>query len=181
MTRTKYGASPWIAEVAKTQRPDYPRYRGERSVQVAIVGGGLTGCLTAYAFAAAGVRVVVLEADRIAHQGSGRGPGILKGEPTQSYRDLEQRHGRRAARAMFDASRRAVLDLAATTRRLGLRVKVEPGDALRVLTALSADEKALRREAGAATRREPRSGVDERPGCGTQHEGRGRPRRGAAA
>jgi gamma-glutamylputrescine oxidase len=149
MTRTKYDASPWIAEVAKTQRPDYPRYRGERSVQVAVVGGGLTGCLTAYAFAAAGIRVVVLEADRIAHQGSGRGPGILKGEPTQSYRDLEQRHGRRAARAMFDASRRAVLDLAATTRRLGLRVKVEPGDALRVLTALSADEKALRREAGA--------------------------------
>ena len=149
MTRTKYGASPWIAEVAKTQRPDYPRYRGERSVQVAVVGGGLTGCLTAYAFAAAGIRVVVLEADRIAHQGSGRGPGVLKGEPTQSYRDLEQRHGRRAARAMFDASRRAVLDLAATTRRLGLRVKVEPGDALRVLTALSADEKALRREAGA--------------------------------
>lgn len=149
MIRTKYGSSPWVEAVSKTQRPEYPRYRGDRSVQVAIVGGGLTGCMTAYAFAAAGIRVVLLEADRIAQLGSGRGPGVLKAEPTHSYRELEQRHGRRAARAIFDASRRAVLDLAATARRLGLRVKVEPCDALRVLTAVSADDKALRREAEA--------------------------------
>ena len=77
MIRTKYGTSPWIDEVSKAKRPEYPRYRGERSVQVAIVGGGLTGVMTAYAFAAAGIRVVVLEADRVAQQGSGRGPGVL--------------------------------------------------------------------------------------------------------
>jgi gamma-glutamylputrescine oxidase len=146
MTRTRYGVSPWIDEVPKKQRPDHPRYHGERATQVAIVGGGLTGCLAAYAFAAAGVKAVLLEADRIAQQGSGRGPGVLKGDPGPNFRELELRHGRRAARAIFDASRRAVLDLAATVRRLELKAKVETRDALRVLAGPGADDKALRRE-----------------------------------
>ena len=147
MTRVKYGVSPWIDEVPRKQRPDYPRSHGSIATPVAIVGGGLTGCLTAYAFAAAGVKVTLLEADRVGQQGSGHGPGILAGEPTSSYRELEARHGRKAARAMFEASRRAVLDLAATVRRLELKAGIETCDAIRALASLTADERALRRDA----------------------------------
>jgi glycerol-3-phosphate dehydrogenase len=49
----------------RARRPDYSRQRGELRVAVAIVGGGLTGCACASAFATAGVKVALLEADRI--------------------------------------------------------------------------------------------------------------------
>ena len=147
MNRIKYGVSPWIDDVSRKQRPDYPRAHGTIATPVAIVGGGLTGCLTAYAFAAAGIKVTLLEADRLGQHGSGHGPGILSSEPATSYREIEARHGRKAARAMFEASRRAVLDLAATVRRLELKIGIETCDAIRVLGSLTADERSLRRDA----------------------------------
>jgi gamma-glutamylputrescine oxidase len=146
VTRTRYGVSPWIDEFPKTRRPDFPRVRDHATYPVAVVGGGLAGVFTAYAFAAAGVKVALLEAERIGQAGASRGPGILQGEPTSSYRELEARHGRKAARAMFEASRRAVLDLATTARRLGVK-PVETHDAIRVLASYSGDEKSLAKDA----------------------------------
>lgn len=153
MTRTRYGVSPWIDEVPKTRRPDFPQFKGTAGSPVAIVGGGLTGVLTAYAFAAAGVRVTLLEAERLGQAGAARSPGVLQGEAAPSYRDVEERHGRKAARALFEASRRAVLDLSAAARRVGVK-GVDTHDALRVLGSYAAEEKplfrdtALRRDAG---------------------------------
>src|SRR5438034_1100950 len=60
-----YGRSPWIDQFPKSRVPTHPRFRGDRTSDVVIVGGGLTGCATAYACAAAGLKVVLLEADRI--------------------------------------------------------------------------------------------------------------------
>src|SRR5205807_2979373 len=62
---TKYSRSPWLEQFPKTRIPAYPQQRGTQSVDAVIVGGGLTGCATAYSFAAAGVRVILLEANRI--------------------------------------------------------------------------------------------------------------------
>jgi glycine/D-amino acid oxidase-like deaminating enzyme len=112
-----------------------------------IVGGGLTGCLTAYALAASDVKVVLLEATRLGLGASGRGPGIVQAEASSSFRELEESHGRRAARGMFEASRRAVLELAAAVRRLGIRAGLEVHDALRLAQPYGTDDKALRREA----------------------------------
>jgi glycine/D-amino acid oxidase-like deaminating enzyme len=116
---TRYGTSPWIDGFPRKRRPDHPRFRGPQTFPVAIVGGGLAGCFTAYAFAAAGVRVALLEADRLGSGGAGRGPGVLRGEAAPSFRAVEERHGLKAARAVFEGSRRAVLDLIATARRPG--------------------------------------------------------------
>ena len=59
---TTYGSSPWVDRFPKSRLPSFPRYRGTSTVDVVIVGGGLTGCASAYAFAAAGVKVMLLEA-----------------------------------------------------------------------------------------------------------------------
>lgn len=153
MTRTRYGSTPWLDEFPKRRRPEFPRFRGEADYPVVIIGGGLAGVFTAYAFSAAGIRVALLEAGRAGQLGASRGPGLLQGEAAASYREVEARHGRKAARALFEASRRAVLDLATTARRLGVK-HVATGDALRVLASFSADvkpfarEAALRRDAG---------------------------------
>jgi glycine/D-amino acid oxidase-like deaminating enzyme len=116
---------------------------------VVIVGGGLAGCCAAYALAAGGVKVVLLEAGRVAFAGASRGPGVLQGEAAPSFRELDERHGRRAARAMFEASRRAVLDLAAAAKRLEIKAGIEVHDALRVTPPFGSDEKLFAREIAA--------------------------------
>jgi glycine/D-amino acid oxidase-like deaminating enzyme len=153
MTRTKYGVSPWVDQFPSSKRLNLPRFSaaalqrpGSAAVPVVIVGGGLAGVCTAYALAASGVKAVLLEADRVGAGGASRSPGVLQGEASASYRVLEERNGRRAARAMFEASRRAVLELASTARRLGIKAHVETHDALRITPPFSTDGKAFGRE-----------------------------------
>jgi hypothetical protein len=43
MTRTRYGDTPWVSDVPKRRRPDFPRYRGTETYSAVIVGGGLSG------------------------------------------------------------------------------------------------------------------------------------------
>lgn len=145
---TRYGISPWVDAAPRKSPFDGPRLRGPVTTSVVIVGGGLTGCCVAYACSAAGMKVVLVEADRVARGASVHGDGIARAEPAVSFRALEQRLGRRAARAMFDASRRAVLDLATTTRRLSGRLRVEAQDAVRIAGQFAVD-KALQKEAQA--------------------------------
>jgi glycine/D-amino acid oxidase-like deaminating enzyme len=146
VTRTRYGDPPWIDESPKRRRPQFPRFRDQAVYPVVIIGGGLAGIFTAYAFSAAGIKVALLEADRVGHGGASRGHGILQGEAAASYRDVEARHGRKAARALFEASRRAVLELAAAARRLGIK-HIETHDGFRVLSSWAAEEKLLARDA----------------------------------
>lgn len=143
--RTRYGVSYWIDRYPKARQPSYPRHRGALDVQVAVLGGGLTGCAVAYVFAAAGIRVALFEADRVAQAGSASCPGLLRLEPATPFHVLQARHGLRTARHLWQASRRAGLDFGATIRRLRIRSELVSDAALRV--ALGAgDEKALRRE-----------------------------------
>ena len=58
--------SLWINTVGL---PCYPAWNGDREVDVAVIGGGLAGILTAHFLEQAGRKCVVLEADRI---GSGQ-------------------------------------------------------------------------------------------------------------
>src|SRR6185503_11498383 len=115
--RTRYGVSPWIDTFPSKRRPDYPRLRGEQTADVVIVGGGLTGCATAYACAAAGMRPLLIEADRLGWGSAGRSAGLLLSDPGVSFRDIAKAHGLRAARRVFEGYRKAALDGAATLRR----------------------------------------------------------------
>src|SRR5436190_7341446 len=123
--RTRYGISPWIELTPKSRVPDYSRLRGQHSADVVIVGGGLTGCATAYACALAGIKAVVIEADRVGRGSAGRSAGLLLPEPGPSFRDIEQLHGLRAARGAFESWRRASLDAAALLRRLNIKCGLE--------------------------------------------------------
>lgn len=142
--RTRYGVSPWIDLHPKSRIPDYPRLRGAQTADVVIVGGGLTGCATAYACALAGVKAIVLEADRVGHGSAGRSAGLFLPDPGPSFRDIEQAHGLRAARTVFESWRRASLEGAALLRRLNIKCGLEP--AIPLVVAERDDEKKLRRE-----------------------------------
>lgn len=143
--RTRYGVPYWLDRYPKARQPSYPRQRGALDVQVAILGGGLTGCSAAYVFAAAGVRVALVEANRIGQGGSASCPGLLRLEPAVPFDALKARHGLRVARHLWQSFRRAGLDMAATIRRLRIRCELVPEAALRVGLG-DGDERMLRRE-----------------------------------
>jgi glycine/D-amino acid oxidase-like deaminating enzyme len=118
---------------------------------VVIVGGGLTGCATAYAMAAAEVKVVLIEADQIGRGGTGSGAGWVADDPGVSFADLEKVLGLRPARRAWQAWHRAGLDFAALLRRL--KIALEPHGSVDVATTpdhvlrLKREQKA-RRDAG---------------------------------
>src|SRR5688572_19497058 len=103
--KTRYGVSPWIHQFPSSRRPDFPRFRGDVSADVVIIGGGLSGCAIAYTCAVAGLRPILLERDRIGHGSSGRGAGLLLPEPGPWFRDVAHAHGLRAARGFFETWR----------------------------------------------------------------------------
>ena len=142
--RTRYGGSPWIDNVPTSRRPDHPRLRGEQTARVLIIGGGLTGCATAYACAVAGLRPVLVEAERIGQGSAGRSAGLLLPEPGPAFRDIVSAHGVRTARRIFESWRRASLDAAALLKRLRIRCDLTPCDSVTI--ASGSDEKLLRRE-----------------------------------
>src|SRR5258708_15793435 len=81
----------------RTRRPDYSRHRGVLRVAVAIVGGGLTGCACAAAFAAAGVKVILLEKDRIGAGATAGSAGLLRQDLDASFQGSAAAHGLQAA------------------------------------------------------------------------------------
>jgi glycine/D-amino acid oxidase-like deaminating enzyme len=129
---TTYGRSPWIHQFPKSRVPSYPRYRSASTTDVVVIGGGLTGCATAYAFAAAGVKVTLLEAARIGHGSSGSASGWLNEDPGVGFAELAQSFGVRGAARAFQNWRRASLDFAALLRRLDVKCFIEPHPAVTV-------------------------------------------------
>lgn len=142
---THYSRSYWLSRVPQSRRPTWPRFKDALACDVVIVGGGLTGCMAAYLCAAAGIKTCLVEAGRIGQGATAEGTGLIRPCPAASYADLEGRYGRRAARRIWELSRRAALDLAALVRRLRIRCDLEPRDLL-VLARSDEDQAWLQRE-----------------------------------
>jgi glycine/D-amino acid oxidase-like deaminating enzyme len=151
---TTYGESPWIKEFPASRVPAYPRPPKDlTTIDVLIIGGGLTGCATAYAFAAAGVRVALFEADRIGRGVSGASTGWIADDPGVGFPLVESTLGLRFARHGFQAWRRAALDFITLIRRLDLKCDIGVRGAMTIantpeqLAALKKDLK-IRKDAG---------------------------------
>jgi len=152
---TIYARSPWIEQFPKARVPAYPRHRGESTADVVIIGGGLTGCATAYAFAAAGVKATLLEAAQVGRGGSGSASGWLNDDPGIGFADFAQAFGVRSATRAFQAWRRASLDFASLLRRLDVKCFIEPHP---VVTVASMPDHALRLKREQKARRD--AGLD---------------------
>lgn len=78
-------------EKMKTTR--FPTYEGQLETDVAVIGGGITGLSTALELAYRGVRVVVLEAQRIGMGTTGRSSGHIDAHPEIGPRKLLEKLG----------------------------------------------------------------------------------------
>ena len=136
----------WLDRFPKSRRPSYPRYRGESAPRVVIVGGGLTGCACACAFAAAGIQTVVLESDRVGGGATAGAPGFVREDFDASFQETARLHGLRAARLLWQGMRRASLDFVAAIRRMQIRCDLAPQDLLTIALRDADAGRRLRRE-----------------------------------
>ena len=130
----------------RSRRPEYSRQKGEIETQVVIVGGGLTGCACAASFATAGVKVVLIEADRIGAGETARSAGLVRQDLDASFQETAALHGLRPARHVWQGFRRAALDFGAALRRLGIRSELAPQDVLSFTRDGSDAARRLRKE-----------------------------------
>ncbi|MGE4053852.1 MAG: NAD(P)/FAD-dependent oxidoreductase [Vicinamibacterales bacterium] len=165
--KTTYGRSPWIDQFPASRLPGYPQHKGHLDSAVAIIGGGLTGAATAYAFATAGIKVVLVEAGRLGQGGSGTSIGWIAGDPGVSFALLEKTYGVRHARRVFQAWRRAALDFSALVRRLNLKSYLEARSTIHLafdredVAALERDQKARKAAGVEASMLKPRATESE--------------------
>ena len=96
----------------------FPRLTRKLVVDVAIVGGGITGAALAWRFADAGVRVALVEAARVGRGSTAASTALLMQEPDEDLAELTKRYGRERARRMWELSAGATRDFISTLRRL---------------------------------------------------------------
>jgi glycine/D-amino acid oxidase-like deaminating enzyme/nitrite reductase/ring-hydroxylating ferredoxin subunit len=96
--------------------PSYPRLDGDLNVDVAIVGGGITGLTAAYLLASAGRTVAVLERRRCAAVDTGHTTAHLTMVTDLWLSELVKTFGRPHAQAAWDAGLAALAQIDAIAR-----------------------------------------------------------------
>jgi glycine/D-amino acid oxidase-like deaminating enzyme len=129
------GVSYWFREMGMpTPRPPLP---GGIAVDVAIVGGGLTGLWTAYHLKAAqpDLRIAVLEKEFAGFGASGRNGGWLSAQPPGDLRRYAKTHGMAAALGLQRAMFQTVDDVIAVAAEEGIDAHIEKDGLLKVATS----------------------------------------------
>lgn len=87
-------------------------------MDVAIVGGGITGCCCAYVLARSGVRVALFDAGPVGRGSTAASTALLMQETDVDFGDLSARYGVSTTRAIWRQSRVAVRALTKALREL---------------------------------------------------------------
>jgi glycine/D-amino acid oxidase-like deaminating enzyme len=124
--RLRHGSSYWLTRSDGRAPRAYPQHRGEIDADVAIVGGGFTGCAAAYVLARAGVRVALFERTRLGRGSAAANTALLMQEPDRYFAELVRRYDVETARTVWRLSRRAVRDLIRTLRDMDCGLRVVP-------------------------------------------------------
>ena len=121
MGRPLTGARPLWADTADPA-PVLAPLSGDIEVDVAVVGGGLTGLWTAHYLAEAdpSLRVAVLEAVTVGHGASGRNGGWCSALFPATLDTLAAMAGRDAALAQHGAMRETVVEVGRAAEQLGI-------------------------------------------------------------
>ena len=107
--------SPWLA----AESPGFPALQGDRTADVLIVGGGITGALIARKLGRVGRHVVLVERRRIASGTTGHSTAKVTALHGDSWRALLGEHARDDVRAWAAANLAAVDELSSIALDLG--------------------------------------------------------------
>jgi glycine/D-amino acid oxidase-like deaminating enzyme len=150
-----YGSCYWADRTADNRRRAYPKFRGDTTADVVVIGGGLTGCAAAHGLAAAGFDVVLLEAGRLASLGTAGALGAIVPQPDAQFVDVERASGTRTARIAWKEAKRGALEFGTALRKLPAKSDLERAPFF-INATRAADGAALKREQAARKK----AGVD---------------------
>ena len=108
----RHGRPIWLRIDGHRSASRFPPLGGHHDVEVAIVGGGMTGAMIAAQFAKSGVSVAVLEANRAGTGSTIASTALLLQEPDLDLSSLAKRYGRAASRRIWELSFSAARRLA---------------------------------------------------------------------
>jgi glycine/D-amino acid oxidase-like deaminating enzyme len=121
MPRLRLNRPIWLDRDRTAGAPRFPRLSSRLDVDVAIIGGGVTGAAVAWRFAEAGARVALVDAARIGRGSTAASTALLMQEPDEDFAILAAKYGRNRARRIWQASRAATRELVGTMQRLRIR------------------------------------------------------------
>lgn len=157
MAKLRVGRPVWLEGPAGRPRQSYGSLAGDCEVDVAIVGGGMTGSTVAALFAETGVRVAVAEGALAGRGSTAASTALLLQEPDLGLTGLSERYGGAAARRIWEMSRNGAGELVRTMRRMRIECGLVRRDAVYyAIRGPAADalarELAMRRRAGVGGR-----------------------------
>lgn len=103
--------SYWTSTIIENKKK-YPKLDKKIEADITIIGGGLTGITTAYYLTKSGVKVTLLEKDKIANHTSGNTTGKITSQHGLFYNYLLQSVGKEQAKQYLYANEEAIQNIA---------------------------------------------------------------------
>ena len=138
----KQPQSYWLTPDEQT---GYPPLRHDQTTEVAIIGGGLAGIMTAYYLSLAGAKVILLEANRIGFGTTGHTTAKLSAQHDLIYQNIVEKIGRDEARQYADANQAAISEVKRISAELKIQCDFTPQSAV-VYTELEENIEKINRE-----------------------------------
>src|ERR1700704_4805469 len=130
MPRLRVNTPLWLGRESPARAVHFPTLTRHLDVDVAVVGGGITGAAIAWRFADAGLRVAVVDAARIGRGSTAASTALLMQEPDEDFTGLARRYGRSRARRIWQLSQEATHEFVRTLSRLEISCDRERRDSV---------------------------------------------------
>ncbi|APH03295.1 FAD-dependent oxidoreductase [Bacillus weihaiensis] len=123
-----YEPEPFWRETS--QIPSFPPLKIDTEVDVAIVGGGITGITTAYLLTKQGFKVAILEADKLVNGTTGHTTAKVTAQHGLIYDELIQHMGEQKAKLYYEANNDALTFIKQTANELTIKCDFSTEDAI---------------------------------------------------
>ncbi|MDF2522967.1 MAG: dependent oxidoreductase, partial [Clostridiales bacterium] len=115
--------------MASTKISDYPSLEEDIKVDVAIIGGGITGISSAYLLSKEGLKVAIIEADRILKGTTGHTTAKITSQHGLIYNKIKSKMSEEFARQYADANETAIRKIEEISKELSIECDYTPQSA----------------------------------------------------
>lgn len=148
----------------KTARPEYDALRGRIGADVTVIGGGLAGVQTAYLLAKEGLKVVLLEKNRLGCGASGHTTAKVTAQHGMMYGEILKTWGQEVATAYASTQQSALRQMGALVKSLDISCQWQEQNAS-IVALTKQDQKLLEKEHVAQQKAGLPSGLFNTSGC----------------